>query len=312
MVQRHLKTCVAAVGVLMVATMVLAGAQARIEGLVTDVGGAPIEGATITITSVEVSGFKKVVTTDKDGGFKMLILDATRNYVMTAEAEGYLADEMPLKVQAGSTDGYFEFNLKSTQQAAAEGNRQLYEQPGFKELEQAKALVAAGNIEGARAKFAEAVAAKPDLLPALAGLAELTYQTGDMEGALAAAKNCLAEDEDSIQCLAIAANASGKLGDETARTEYMARYQEPNPEDPTILFNEAAVFLNKLDDAGARPLLEKCLEADAGFPQCNFEYGMLLLRNGDLEGAKTYLQKYLDVAPDGEQAATAQETIKYL
>lgn len=312
MVQRHLKTCIAVVGLLMVATMVLAGAQARIEGLVTDVGGAPIGGATITITSVEVSGFKKTVTTDKDGGFKMLILDATRNYVMTAEAEGYLPDEMPLKVQAGSTDGYFEFNLKSTQQAAAEGSRQLYEQPGYKELEEAKALVMAGNIEGARAKFAEAVAAKPDLLPALAGLAELTYQSGDMEGSLAAAKNCLAEDDESIQCLAIAANASGKLGDETAKAEFLARYQELNPDDPTILFNDAAVFLNKLDDAGARPLLEKCLEADPGFPQCNFEYGMLLLRNGDLEGAKTYLQKYLDVAPDGEQASTAQETIKYL
>ncbi len=46
--------------------------------------------------------------------------------------------------------------------------------------------------------------------------------------------------------------------------EYMARYQELNPDDPTILFNEAAVFLNKMDDDGARPLLEQCLEVDSG------------------------------------------------
>ena len=67
-----------------------------------------------------------------------------------------------------------------------------------------------------------------------------------------------------------------------------------------------------MDDGGARPLLEKCLDADPDFPQCNFEYGMLLLRSGDMEGAKAHLEKYLEVAPDGPDAATAQETIKYL
>ena len=39
---------------------------------------------------------------------------------------------------------------------------------------------------------------------------------------------------------------------------------------------------------------------------------MLLLRAGDMEGAKAHLQKYLEVAPDGDQAATAEETLKYL
>lgn len=312
MMHSHLRTCVAVIGLLIIATLVSAGAQARIEGLVTDIAGKPIAGATINITSVEVSGFKKVSKTDRNGEFKILILDATRNYVFTVEAEGYLPEERPFKVQAGSTDNFFDFKLQSTQQAAAAGSRQLYEQPGFKELEEAKELMRSGDREGSRAKFAEAVAAKPDLLPALVGLAELNYEVGDLEGALATAKKCLEEDDQSIPCLAIAANASGALGDDAARADYMARYQELNPDDPTILFNEAAVFLNKLDDEGARPLLEKCLEVEPGFPECNFEYGMLLLRGGDMEGAKTHLQKYLEVAPDGPQAATAQETIKYL
>jgi Flp pilus assembly protein TadD len=93
---------------------------------------------------------------------------------------------------------------------------------------------------------------------------------------------------------------------------YMAQYEALNPEDPTLLFNQAAVFLNKMDDGGALPLLEKCLDVNPDFPQCNFEYGMLLLRSGDMEGAKAHLEKYLEVVPDGPDAATAQETIKYL
>jgi hypothetical protein len=39
---------------------------------------------------------------------------------------------------------------------------------------------------------------------------------------------------------------------------------------------------------------------------------MLLLRAGDMEGAKRHLQIYLELAPDGTEAATAEETLKYL
>jgi hypothetical protein len=31
-----------------------------------------------------------------------------------------------------------------------------------------------------------------------------------------------------------------------------------------------------------------------------------------MEGAKTHLEKYIEVAPDGPDVVTAQETIKYL
>jgi Flp pilus assembly protein TadD len=312
MTQGHLKTCVAVICLLIAVAMVHAGAQARIEGVVRDTAGNPIAGATIHIVTDEVTGFDKVVTTDKKGIFKTLILDATRNYKFRVEAEGFQPEERPFKVSAGSTDNFFEFALSTTAEAAAAGQMDLLQQPGYKELEEAKTLYRAGDMEGARVKFAEAVAAKPDLEQAYVGLAELSYEAGEMEAALAAAETCVELNSDSIPCLAIAANASGALGDDAKRTEYLNRYQLLNPEDPTILFNEAAAFLNKLDDEGARPLLEKCLAADPDFPECNFEYGMLLLRGGDMEGAKTHLQKYLEVAPDGAQAATAQETIKYL
>jgi len=312
MMHRHFITCVAVAGLLVVSTMIHAGTQAKIEGRVTDLAGTPIAGATLTITTTEVSTYHKLFTTDEDGEFQTLILDATRGYTFLVEAEGFLPEKSPFKVGAGSTDNFFEFKLQTEgQAAAARGMRQL-EQPGYKELGEGKELLAAGDKEAARTKFAEAVAAKPDLLEAHARFAELTYDAGDMQGALTAARSCLDEDPESIHCLAIAINASGELGDEAARTEYMARYQQLNPDDPTILFNEAAVFLNNLDDEGARPLLEKCLAANPDFPECNFEYGMLLLRSGDMEGAKERLQKYLDIAPDGPLAPTAEETIKYL
>jgi len=305
-------TCVAVAGLLVISTMVHAGTQAKIEGRVMDLAGTPIAAATVTITTTEVSTFKKVITTDEDGEFQTLILDATRGYSFLVEAEGFQPEESPFKVGVGSTDNFFEFSLQSEEQAAAARGIKQLEQPGYKELQEAKELMAAGDTVAARAKFEEAIAARPDLLEAYVRVAELAYDMGDMEGARTAARRCLDEAPESIQCLAIAINASGELGDEATRSEYMARYQKLNPDDPTILFNEAAVFLNNLDDEGAKPLLEKCLAAAPDYPECNFEYGMLLLRSGDMEGAKRHLQKYLEIAPNGPLASTAEETIKYL
>jgi len=292
--------------------LVFAGAQARIEGHVTDSNGNPIENAVVTITSADVTTFKLEVVANKKGVFKFLILDATRNYLFHVEAEGYQAQERPFKVAAGSTDNLFEFTLNTIQEAVDQGTASILEQPGYKEMEEAKTLYDAGDKAGARAKFEEAVAAMPDLLPALTALAELSYDDGDYDAALDAAGKCLDVDDESLDCLAIGANAAQNSGNQEAYADYMARYEELNPEDPTILYNSAARFLNKLDDDGARPLLEQCLDADPDFPQCNFEFGMLLLRTGDMEGAKRHLEKYLEIAPDGPDAATAQETIKYL
>lgn len=296
----------------LVANTAGAGAQARISGAVIDSEGNPISGAVVTITCQEVATFKKVVKVSKRGEFKVLILDATRDYMFHVEADGYQPQERSFKVDVGSTDNFFEFRLKNFDEARAADEAKTLEQPGYKEFEEGRQLLQAGDMEGARVQFAAAVEALPDLVPALSALADLELDAGHHEAALDAARRCLEQEPEMIRCLAVAANASQALGDTEAHAEYMARYEELNPDDPTVLYNAAVEFLNKMDDEGARPLLERCLESDPEFPECLFEYGMLLLRSGDMEGAKQQLEKYLEVAPDGKDADMAQETIKYL
>jgi tetratricopeptide (TPR) repeat protein len=305
-------TVLAAALIVLQAAGAFAGAQARIAGRVTDSDGQPIANAVVTITSADVAAFEKVVETNKDGAFKVLILDATRRYLMHVEAKGYQAQERPFKVGVGSTDTLFEFTLASIQEVQAASTAEILDQPGYKEVGEARRLYQAGDKEGALAKFKEAEAAMPDLLPAVAAVADLNLELGRPEEALAAARRCLEVDDESVDCLAIAANAANELGDEAARSEFMARYRELNPDDPALLYNSAAVFLNKLDDESARPLLEQCIASDPEFALCHFEYGMLLLRLGDMEGARKHLETYLELAPDGSEAATATETLKYL
>jgi tetratricopeptide (TPR) repeat protein len=289
-----------------------AGPQARVGGTVVDSCGKAVAGATITITSAELPSYTKSVETDANGEFKIIVLDATKTYLFTVSAPGFVEYNQEIKVGVGTTDNEFTFALTTQQEKSEARQQQVMEQPGYKEYGEGRDLLAEGKTAEARARFEDALTAMPDLLEALEALAAIDYESGDNELALATARRCLDEDDDSVNCLAIAANAAGALGDNQARAQYMARYQELNPDDPATIFNQAVGFLNKLDDENARPLLEECLAVDPEFGKCLFEYGMLLLRSGDLEGAKRQLEKYLSVAPDGPDASAARETIKYL
>jgi len=292
--------------------LVFAGAQARIKGTVVDSSGQPVPDATITITCDAIEGYKKVVHANKKGEFSTVILDATRHYKFHVEAPGFIPYEEPFKVPIGTTDNEFTFTLKTQQEMIKLEQQKLLEQPGYKQVEEAKVLLNKGDKDGARAKLREAVELKPDLSNAWEALANLDMAAGETETALADAKKCLELDDESVGCLAVAINACKALGKTSDAEAYMARYKELNPDDPATIFNEAAQYLNKMDDEHARPLLEKCLEVDADYPECIYEYGMLLLRSGDMAGAKKELQHYLEVAPNGPQAGGVKETLKYL
>jgi Tfp pilus assembly protein PilF len=294
------------------ASLALASGQARVSGTVVDITGKAIAGATITVTCPEAPTFKKVIETEQNGGFRLLLLDATKSYDFHVQAPGYAPYDHMIKVGVGTMDNEFTFSLQSDREAAAAQQQAILQQPGYKELEEGLALLRSGQTDAARAKLSEAVAAVPGLAAAWAGLADIDYRSGNHAAALKHATSCLEHDAENMKCLAIAANSSKELVDLEAHRAYMARYQALNPDDPATLFNQAAEFLNALDDEHARPLLERCLAVDPAFPQCLFEYAMVLLRSGDLGGAKAHLQRYLEVAPDGPDAAAASETVKYL
>jgi tetratricopeptide (TPR) repeat protein len=275
--------------------------QARVSGAVTDTTGKPIPNATVTITCPELQAFEKVLKTDKKGRYKILLLDATKTYHFTVEAEGFQSFETRKKVPIGSTDNQVDFKLNSIQEALASQQQEVREQPGYKELEEGLALAQQGRLEEARTKIEAGVEAMPD-----------SVQAWTMLSALEDAEQCLQLDDEATGCLAVAANAAQNLGYTEKHTIYIQRYQELNPDDPATVFNQAVTHLNALDDEKARPLLEQCLEIDPDFPKCLYEYGMMLLRSGDLEGAKQHLERYLEVDPEGVDAATAAETVKYL
>ena len=78
------------------------------------------------------------------------------------------------------------------------------------------------------------------------------------------------------------------------------------------LFNDAAKAINSGKDADAEPLLKQAIAADDKFSIAYYELGMLYVRAGKNADAKANLQKYLELDPNGKDAATAKEMLKYV
>lgn len=293
--------------VLVLPTLLFAQAQGHVKGTVTDVKGNPIAGAKIIITCPAVGTFRKELTTDSKGKYSLVIVDATKEYLFHVEAPGYQAIEQLNKPLIGGQTLELNFTLKRLEEAAAEA-----EEPGLRELREGRDLWEAGKKAEARAKFAEAVAKKPDLYLAWLALGDADLQAGKAGDALAAAEKCLSAKANFPPCLALAANAALAKGDKGLYEQYMAAYKKANPTDPAVLFSEAAEHLNKGEDDKAKPLLEQALAVNPDYPPALFELGMLYVRAGDNAKAKELLTHLLQVAPDYKDASVAQEMLKYL
>src|SRR5207247_5763258 len=103
------------------------------------------------------------------------------------------------------------------------------------------------------------------------------------------------EDPDMFSVLADAYTATGQK-------EKAAEYRKKLPADANALFNEAARLINEGKDNQAEPLLKQAISANDKMAVAYYELGMLYVRASKNADAKTNLQKYLELDPNGKDA----------
>jgi Tfp pilus assembly protein PilF len=171
----------------------------------------------------------------------------------------------------------------------------------------------AGDDAGAFARFQEAVALDPNLEPALLGVATTGLKIGRAAEAAAAAESLLKADPQHAEALKIRYNASLKLGDEGKIVESLLAL---TPLDPTMvrdsLLRLAIAAFEKDDTATAKERFRKVLELDPDHPRAHYQLGLILMREGAKNEAKSHLERFLSLAPDDPDAGTAAEVLEIL
>jgi tetratricopeptide (TPR) repeat protein len=229
---------------------------------------------------------------------KAMALGATDELTLRCRWEAYrqLGDEAKTAAALADLERYGRATVEAT-----------------KVYNEAVALVKAGDHEGAFARFQEAVTIDPQLEEALLGVATQGLHIKRYQEALDAAEAILEDDPGHEQALRARFNAALGLGDESVLVPAAMGLATVEP----IIARDALLHLaynayDASDMARAKELFGKVLEVDPTQPQTHYVLALIAVNDGATEEAKQHLERFLELAPDSPEAATARDLLDYL
>lgn len=296
-----------------------AAGEGRVIGTVIDGQKKPIQGATILVTLPGVPSYKQEKKTDKSGKFTLLILDATQEYKIRIEKEGFQPFEEALKPTIQETLR-MSYTLASTQGPAAPAP----DSAEAKALEGKNAAVLAYNEgvgklkaedrDGAVTKFEEALKLNPDLIEAHGVLADLYVEQKKYPQAIAAAERVLQakpNDPAALTALYDAAVATGDKARAEATLTAMAG-GAPGRDTAVRLLNKGVTDFNGNRMPEALTAFQNAEKADPAFPKTQYMLGLTYANLDNKAKALEHLAKYLEMEPNGEDSETAKAMLEEL
>lgn len=253
-----------------------AAGEGRVIGTISNPEGKPIPGIKITL-SRPGTNYKQEKVTDKNGRFTMLVLDATQEYVLRMEKEGYDAYEETIKPKVSDTLRLSYTLAETAPQPAGPSAEEIQQIEGKNQaiaaFNEGVTALQANDLPAAEVKFKEATTLDPTLAPAFGALAEVSIEQKKHAEALAAADRYLELEPGAVRGLRVRFDALRALGDK----EKLG---------PAL---DALVAADRTRETAVRI----------------FNLGAESSRNGDRDGAIAYLKRAVEVDPTLDQAYTA-------
>ena len=169
-----------------------------------------------------------------------------------------------------------------------------------------------GDHETAAARFREALELDPGLAVAHFALGGHEYRAERYDAALAAAREGLGLEPNSVQGRRLAFISLDAMGDAEAAAAALDAYAEVDPESVIdLLYRRGeAGFLNG-DFAAGRKALQRIHAYRPDHAHAHRLLG-LMAASSDVAAAKRHLNRFLELAPDDPEAATVRQVLAEL
>jgi protein O-GlcNAc transferase len=167
----------------------------------------------------------------------------------------------------------------------------------------------AEDFDTALAKATEATTIAPDKASGFELGAKVASKKKDPDNVIALGEKAIALGSEDPQLVGLLAVAYRAKGDKVKAAEYEKKFAAANPDQPEILYNQAAGLYNKGDFKGAEPLLTKALEAKPDFADAHYLIGMCYVNLNKVADMKKHLHEYLKLEPKGKDASAAKEML---
>ena len=170
-----------------------------------------------------------------------------------------------------------------------------------------------GDRETAESKFRQAVEHDPNLVAAHAALSVVLLQQEKFEEALAAAERTLSLEPDNDRALRMRYQALRFLGrDDEAQAAFEALPAADRGEALTVQYNEATKLFNAGEADKALVLFKDIVAVDPAHAKAHYMLGLTYVQQGQNAEAKTHFNRFLELAPNDPDAATARDMMQYL
>lgn len=289
--------------------------EGRVIGTVEDGEKKPIAGAKVFVTLPGVSSYKQEKTTDKSGKFTLLILDATKEYKIRIEKDGFQPFEEPLKPTLGETLR-ISYTLAPTQ--AAEGPAEAEALDGRNAAvlayNEGVGKLKAEDRAGAIAKFEEALTHNPDLIEAHSVLADLYVEEKKYPQAIAAAERVLQAKPNDPGALTALYDAAVATGDKAKAESTLAAMTggAPGRDTAVRLLNKGVIDFNESRMPEALAAFQNAEKADPTLAKVHYMLGLTYANLDNKAKAVEHLAKFLEMAPDDSDAETAKAMLEEL
>jgi thioredoxin-like negative regulator of GroEL len=310
----------------------------RISGKVLTQDKKPIAGAKILLKRTD-RNWSKELTSDKHGAFLQVGLDPVL-YDITVSAEGYVTQTYPQRKIPLADVLTEDFTLLTPDQirtaAIASGTAQAAPtDPGaaadvagrdafnriiplYNEQKYGEALP---GVEESYKKLNESLAATKDeqaktdlnqLLPKVARVYGICLALGSDRKVEAEPflTKALAENPKDERVLAGMIEVAKAKGDKAAEQQYQASLDAIQGPNPDVIYNKAVEAFNAGKTKEAKAELQKVQQIDPKYAEAYYLLAMVEFGEMNLKGTKMNLEKYLELAPNGKNAATAREMLK--
>ena len=295
----------------------IAQVAGAVRGQVVDLQGRAVDGAMVVFDFQGAGAERVETTTNSDGEFSQRDL-ADGHYALTAQKEDVGTQSFQVRVRPGQT---VEVNfLLQPGAGPAPWRNVLPDREALTEVfAEGVAANRAGDFEQAIAKFEEVLRSMPACMDCHYNIGIASTRMEDYGAAEAAFKNVLDMRPDfaaGYYALADLYYRQERFDEATtARSEANRIALEAlaaGRERTQNILNQGIIFWNAGNIADAKRRFEEAAKLGPTHAEVHYWLGMVNQTEGNQAEAARSLRRYLDLAPDGQYADSAADTLKQI
>jgi Tfp pilus assembly protein PilF len=276
----------------------------RVAGKVVDERGAPLEGVAVVAVFPDAGG-RVDARTNKKGEWAIGGI-ARGEWQLDFVKDGYETYRTSVFVNELTRLPPLTVTLKRAA-PAVDPNAEI-----AAGLQQASSLMNRKQYAEARAIYEGLLAKYPQVHQLHPLIARTYYGENRYDEAIAHLKRALEAAPDSVEVKLLLGNVLVEKGDAAAGQALLATIDDRQVKDPTTFLNVGIVLFNQGKSAEALAYFEKDVALFPDYPDAYYYRGITHLQLGHLDLAKADLQKFVAMAPEAPEAATAKKILDQL